>query len=216
MAYHLAGTVRKCIKVGGEFYSRGPLEETSAASKSMAAMGTFHHKGETTPGVVKVLAPLICNDNITWLFFWRCVCLPYQYLLCSVCVCVFSLIIMMMSVQYVRTEGSWFVVMVVLKLFIWPASTLHSHPYPGEKNTRFQSLQSTYLGLFRSNILSYVSMFKDALFFSTPRSEKEGFFSHKILICSGNWQCERCCGNKVKREKAQLPLQVRSWKTNIT
>uniref|UniRef100_A0A8D3DCA4 Autoimmune regulator n=1 Tax=Scophthalmus maximus TaxID=52904 RepID=A0A8D3DCA4_SCOMX len=44
---------KKCIKVGGEFYSRGPLEETSAASKSMAAMGTFHHKGETTPGVVK-------------------------------------------------------------------------------------------------------------------------------------------------------------------
>ncbi|XP_047188032.1 autoimmune regulator isoform X2 [Scophthalmus maximus] len=113
-----AGTVRKCIKVGGEFYSRGPLEETSAASKSMAAMGTFHHKGETTPGVVKSHY----NDDE-----------------CAVC-----------------KDG-------------------------GELICCDGCPQAFHLTCLDPPLTS---------------------------IPSGNWQCERCCGNKVKREKAQLPLQV--------
>uniref|UniRef100_A0A3B4XDE8 Autoimmune regulator n=1 Tax=Seriola lalandi dorsalis TaxID=1841481 RepID=A0A3B4XDE8_SERLL len=54
---------KKCIKVGGEFYSCGPLEETSVTSQSKAAGNTFHHKGETTTGMVELLAPLILNDS---------------------------------------------------------------------------------------------------------------------------------------------------------
>uniref|UniRef100_A0A665UPD2 Autoimmune regulator n=1 Tax=Echeneis naucrates TaxID=173247 RepID=A0A665UPD2_ECHNA len=51
------GSARKCVKAGGEFYSCGPLEETSAACKST----TFHHKGETITGMVK--AQVHYNDD---------------------------------------------------------------------------------------------------------------------------------------------------------
>uniref|UniRef100_UPI0037E780A0 autoimmune regulator n=1 Tax=Semicossyphus pulcher TaxID=241346 RepID=UPI0037E780A0 len=37
----------KCLKVGGEFYSCGQSEEMKEATKSKAAVNTFHHKGET-------------------------------------------------------------------------------------------------------------------------------------------------------------------------
>ncbi|XP_022624458.1 autoimmune regulator [Seriola dumerili] len=110
------GTARKCIKVGGEFYSRGPLEETSVTSQSKAAGNTFHHKGETTTGMVHYNDDecAVCKDG-------------GELICCDGCPQAFHLICL------------------------------------------------------------------DPPLTSIP---------------SGTWQCEQCCGNRVKREKAQLPLQA--------
>ncbi|XP_069014092.1 autoimmune regulator [Embiotoca jacksoni] len=37
-----------------------------------------------------------------------------------------------------------------------------------------------------------------------------------ISIPSGSWQCQWCCGHRVKREKAQQPLQALSSQTQLT
>ncbi|XP_040000654.1 autoimmune regulator [Xiphias gladius] len=109
------GTGRKCIKVGGEFYSPSPLEETSAASKSKAARTTFHHKGDTTTGMAHY------NDDE-----------------CAVC-----------------KDG-------------------------GELICCDGCPRAFHLTCLNPPLTS---------------------------IPSGSWQCEQCCGSRVKREKAQLPLQ---------
>uniref|UniRef100_A0A3Q3JXI7 HSR domain-containing protein n=1 Tax=Monopterus albus TaxID=43700 RepID=A0A3Q3JXI7_MONAL len=61
------GTARKCIKVGGEFYTCHPSEEITGASKSKAAKSTFHHKGETTTvGLIFIsymLCCAVCKDG---------------------------------------------------------------------------------------------------------------------------------------------------------
>ncbi|XP_071347960.1 autoimmune regulator [Trachinotus anak] len=110
------GTARKCIKVGGELYSCGPIEESSAASKPKAARNTFHHKGETTTGMVHY------NDDE-----------------CAVC-----------------KDG-------------------------GELICCDGCPRAFHLTCLDPPLTS---------------------------IPSGSWQCERCCGNRVKREKDQLPLQA--------
>ncbi|KAM4605265.1 autoimmune regulator [Polymixia lowei] len=48
------GSAKKCIKFGGEYYSSGPLEETSGTLTSKAAKNKLHHKGETDTGMIEV------------------------------------------------------------------------------------------------------------------------------------------------------------------
>ncbi|XP_075340355.1 autoimmune regulator [Odontesthes bonariensis] len=50
------GSTRKCIKVAEQFYSRGPSEETNAAT-SKSAKTAFHHQRETATGITH------CNDD---------------------------------------------------------------------------------------------------------------------------------------------------------
>lgn len=55
---HSSGDARKCIKVGGEFYSCGTSEDLNRAPK--AAKTTFHHNEETNAGMVEVPASAQC------------------------------------------------------------------------------------------------------------------------------------------------------------
>lgn len=95
------GSARKCIKVGGEFFSCRQSEETNEASKSNAATKTFHHRGETTTDMVD--HPLTHSHLILNMCVCVCVCcLSYV----SYIIYMLRFIIMMMSVRCVRTEGS--------------------------------------------------------------------------------------------------------------
>lgn len=118
------GSARKCMNVGGEFYSCRQSEEINEASKSNAARKTFHHRGETTTDMVDDL--LVHSHLILNMCVCVC-CLSYVFYI----IYMLRFIIMMMSVRCVRTEASWSVVTAVLELFTWPAWTLHSNPYQG-------------------------------------------------------------------------------------
>lgn len=50
---HSTGSAGTCTKVGGEFYSCGQSEEINGASKFKGVKNTFHHKRETTTGMVE-------------------------------------------------------------------------------------------------------------------------------------------------------------------
>lgn len=78
------GSARKCIKVGGEFYSCRQSEETNEASKSNAATKTFHHRGETTTDMV---------DHP----------LTHSHLILNMCVCV-CLLFVLRVLHYLHVE----------------------------------------------------------------------------------------------------------------
>ncbi|XP_029929915.1 autoimmune regulator [Myripristis murdjan] len=48
------GSAKKCIKVGGEYCSSGPLEETKGTTASKAAQTLLNHQGETNSGMMEV------------------------------------------------------------------------------------------------------------------------------------------------------------------
>uniref|UniRef100_A0A671WBY6 Autoimmune regulator n=1 Tax=Sparus aurata TaxID=8175 RepID=A0A671WBY6_SPAAU len=73
------GSARKCMNVGGEFYSCRQSEEINEASKSSAARKTFHHRGETTTDMVD---DLIVHSH---LILNMCVCVHYNDDECAVC-----------------------------------------------------------------------------------------------------------------------------------
>ncbi|XP_022060656.1 autoimmune regulator [Acanthochromis polyacanthus] len=115
--YSLDGSTRKCIEVGGEFYSCGSSEETNAVkSNSASAQKTLHHQGQTNTRMIHF------NDDE-----------------CAVC-----------------KDG-------------------------GELICCDGCPQAFHLTCLDPPLTS---------------------------IPNGTWQCERCCGHRVKTEKAHIPLQV--------
>ncbi|KAM3866236.1 autoimmune regulator [Diretmus argenteus] len=112
------GSAKNCIKVGGEYYSSGPLQETSGIPVFKAAQTIFHHKGETNTSMTEVH----CNDDE-----------------CTVC-----------------KDG-------------------------GELICCDDCPRAFHLSCLEPPLLSI------------PR---------------GTWSCQWCQGNRVKEEKAQLPLQL--------
>ncbi|XP_038575302.1 autoimmune regulator [Micropterus salmoides] len=120
-------TARKCIKVVGDFHSCGQ-SEINGESKSKAAENTFHHKVETTTGMVSLSVQVHYNDDE-----------------CAVC-----------------RDG-------------------------GELICCDGCPRAFHLTCLDPPLTS---------------------------IPSGPWQCERCSGNTVKREKPQLPLQPQQTNTS--
>lgn len=49
-----AGGAKKCIKVGGEFYSSGKLDETAGVHKAQTAQNYVHQQGEPSTRVMDV------------------------------------------------------------------------------------------------------------------------------------------------------------------
>lgn len=49
-----AGGAKKCIKVGGEFYSSGKLDETAGMHKAQTAQNYIHQQGESSTRVMDV------------------------------------------------------------------------------------------------------------------------------------------------------------------
>ncbi|KAI3374960.1 hypothetical protein L3Q82_021484, partial [Scortum barcoo] len=124
------GSAKKCIKVGGEFYSCAQSEEINGESKSKAAKDTFHHQGETTRD------PVHYNDDE-----------------CAVC-----------------KDG-------------------------GELICCDGCPQAFHLACL------------DPPLTSIPRLKSERFKYISTRGGIGPWQCGWCCGNRVKRENDQLPVQ---------
>lgn len=58
-----AGGAKKCIKVGGEFYSSGKLHETAGVHNAQTAQNYIHQQGEPSTRVMDV-----CDKNlfISW------------------------------------------------------------------------------------------------------------------------------------------------------
>ncbi|KAG7526907.1 autoimmune regulator [Solea senegalensis] len=80
-----AGSARKCINIGGDFYSQGPLEETSSASVS-----TFYHKGHYNDDectVCKDGGELICCDGCPRAFHLTCLDPPLTSIPCGTWQC---------------------------------------------------------------------------------------------------------------------------------
>lgn len=55
-----AGGAKKCIKVGGEFYSSGKLDETAGVHKAQTAQNYSHQQGEPSTRVMDV------GDQDSW------------------------------------------------------------------------------------------------------------------------------------------------------
>lgn len=49
-----AGGAKKCIKVGGEFYSSGKLDETAGVQKAQTAQNYSHQQGEPSTRAMDV------------------------------------------------------------------------------------------------------------------------------------------------------------------
>jgi len=58
--HFLAGGAKKCIKVGGEFYSSGKLDETVGVHKAQTAQNYNHQQGEPSTRVMDV------GDQDSW------------------------------------------------------------------------------------------------------------------------------------------------------
>uniref|UniRef100_A0A3Q3MAT5 Autoimmune regulator n=1 Tax=Mastacembelus armatus TaxID=205130 RepID=A0A3Q3MAT5_9TELE len=76
------GNSMKRIKIGGEFYTCGATEEKNGGSKSKADKTTFHHKGESTTGLVEVPASLV---HLALLCVCVCVFASHVFYMCCMC-----------------------------------------------------------------------------------------------------------------------------------
>uniref|UniRef100_A0A8C8F8Q1 Autoimmune regulator n=1 Tax=Oncorhynchus tshawytscha TaxID=74940 RepID=A0A8C8F8Q1_ONCTS len=55
-----SGSAKKCIKVGGEYYTSGPFDELTGGHKTKSANTKYHHKEESSTRVRDCLSVCVC------------------------------------------------------------------------------------------------------------------------------------------------------------